>query len=215
MSLSTHPNQIQNYLPYVTEQTSRGERTWDLYSRMLKDRIVFLQTEINDQVSTAITAQLLYLESEDPDKDVMLYINSPGGSITSLWAIYDTMQYIKPDVSTVGQGMVASAAAVILAAGAPGKRIVLPHTRVMIHQPHGGSQGRVTDIETTYKLMKGMREEINERLAFHTGQDIDQIEEDTDKTDLWFSAQEALEYGSKGIADRIIENREAPTAVAA
>src|SRR5690606_30219775 len=164
----------QNYVvPTVFEQTSRGERYFDIYSRLLKDRIIFLGTPIDDTVANLIMAQLLHLESDDPDKDIFLYINSPGGSITSLFAIYDTMQYIRPDVNTVCMGMAASAAAVLLAGGAEGKRFALPHARVMLHQPHGGAQGQASDIEIQARLIVQMREQLNQILAEHTGQDYE------------------------------------------
>ncbi len=195
----------QNYMvPYVTEQTSRGERTYDIYSRLLKDRIIFLGTPIDDTVANLIMAQLLHLESEEPDKDVWLYINSPGGSITSLFAIYDTMQYIRPEVNTVCMGMAASAAAVILAGGAPGKRFALPHARVMLHQPHGGAQGQATDIEIQAKLIIEMREQLNHILAEHTGQDYEKVAADTER-DYWMLADAAKEYG---VVDAILTRRE-------
>ena len=191
-------------VPYVTENTSRGERTYDIYSRLLKDRIIFLGTPIDDTVANLIMAQLLHLESDDPDKDVFLYINSPGGSITSLFAIYDTMNYIKPDVNTVCMGMAASAAAVILAGGAPGKRFALPHARVMLHQPHGGAQGQATDIEIQAKLIVEMREQLNAILAEHSGQPIEKVEKDTER-DYWMLADAAKEYG---IIDQVLTRRE-------
>ncbi|REK19320.1 MAG: ATP-dependent Clp endopeptidase proteolytic subunit ClpP [Actinobacteria bacterium] len=195
----------QNYVvPTVFEQTSRGERYFDIYSRLLKDRIIFLGTPIDDTVANLIMAQLLHLESEDPDKDVFIYINSPGGSITSLFAIYDTMQYIKPDVNTVCMGMAASAAAVILAGGAEGKRYALPHARIMLHQPHGGAQGQASDIEIQAKLIVQMREQLNEILAHHTGRDLEKITQDTDR-DYWMLADEAKEYG---VVDGILTRRE-------
>ena len=195
----------QNYVvPTVFEQTSRGERYFDIYSRLLKDRIIFLGTPIDDTIANLIMAQLLHLESEDPDKDVFIYINSPGGSITSLFAIYDTMQYIKPEVNTVCMGMAASAAAVILAGGAKGKRYALPHARVMLHQPHGGAQGQAADIEIQAKLIVQMREELNQILAEHTGQDIEKISRDTDR-DYWLLAEEAKDYG---VVDGILTRRE-------
>lgn len=198
-------NKFQNYVvPTVFEQTSRGERVFDIYSRLLKDRIIFLGTPIDDTVANLIMAQLLHLESEDPDKDIFLYINSPGGSITSLFAIYDTMQYIKPDVNTVCMGMAASAAAVILAGGAPGKRFALPHARIMLHQPHGGAQGQASDIEIQAKLIVQMREQLNEILADHTGQDLEKIAEDTER-DYWMLADAAKEYGA---IDGILTRRE-------
>ena len=191
-------------VPYVTENTSRGERTYDIYSRLLKDRIIFLGTPIDDTVANLIMAQLLHLESDDPDKDVFLYINSPGGSITSLFAIYDTMNYIKPDVNTVCMGMAASAAAVILAGGAPGKRFALPHARVMLHQPHGGAQGQATDIEIQAKLIIEMREQLNAILAEHSGQSLEKVEKDTER-DYWMLADAAKEYG---IIDQVLTRRE-------
>jgi ATP-dependent Clp protease protease subunit len=198
--------EVQGYVPvpYVTEQTSRGERTYDIFSRLLKDRIIFLGTQIDDTVANLTMAQLLHLESEDPDKDVFLYINSPGGSITSLFAIYDTMQYIKPDVNTVCMGMAASAAAVILAGGAPGKRFALPHARVMLHQPHGGAQGQASDIEIQARLIVQMREQLNRILAEHSGKDYDQVAADTER-DFWMLADEAKEYG---IVDEVLTRRE-------
>ncbi len=191
-------------VPYVTENTSRGERTYDIYSRLLKDRIIFLGTPIDDTVANLIMAQLLHLESDDPDKDVFLYINSPGGSITSLFAIYDTMNYIKPDVSTVCMGMAASAAAVILAGGAPGKRFALPHARVMLHQPHGGAQGQASDIEIQAKLIIEMREQLNAILSEHSGQPLEKVEKDTER-DYWMLADAAKEYG---IIDQVLSRRE-------
>lgn len=191
-------------VPYVTESTSRGERTYDIYSRLLKDRIIFLGTPIDDTVANLIMAQMLHLESEDPDKDVFLYINSPGGSITSLFAIYDTMQYIKPAVNTVCMGMAASAAAVILAGGAPGKRFALPHARVMLHQPHGGAQGQASDIEIQARLIVQMREQLNQILADHSGQDYEKVVIDTER-DYWMMAAQAKEYG---IVDEVLTRRE-------
>ncbi len=196
---------FQNYvIPTVFEQTSRGERYFDIYSRLLKDRIIFLGTPIDDTVANLIMAQLLHLESDDPDKDVYLYINSPGGSITSLFAIYDTMQYIKPDVNTVCMGMAASASAVILAGGAPGKRFALPHARVMLHQPHGGAQGQASDIEIQARLIVQMREQLNRILAEHTGQAYEKVSTDTER-DFWMVAEEAVSYG---IVDSILTRRE-------
>ena len=191
-------------IPTVFEQTSRGERYFDIYSRLLKDRIIFLGTPIDDNIANLIMAQMLHLESDDPDKDIFLYINSPGGSITSLFAIYDTMQYIKPDVNTVCMGMAASAAAVILAGGAEGKRFALPHARVMLHQPHGGVQGQATDIEIQARLIVQMREQLNEILAQHSGQDLEKIEHDTER-DYWMMAAEAKEYG---VIDGVLTRRE-------
>jgi ATP-dependent Clp protease, protease subunit len=196
---------LESYLvPTVVEQTSRGERAFDIYSRLLKDRIIFLGTPIDDTVANLIMAQLLHLESEDPDKDVFIYINSPGGSITSLFAIYDTMQYIKPDVNTVCMGMAASAAAVILAGGAEGKRFGLPHARVMLHQPSGGAQGQATDIEIQARLIMQMREQINRILAQHTGQTYEKVAIDTER-DFWMTSDEAKDYG---LVDAILTRRE-------
>ena len=195
----------ENYLvPTVIESTSRGERAFDIYSRLLKDRIIFLGTPIDDTVANLIMAQLLHLESEDPDKDIMLYINSPGGSITSLFAIYDTMQYIKPDVATVCMGMAASAAAVILSGGQKGKRFALPHARIMLHQPSGGAQGQASDIEIQARLIMQMREQLNHILAEHPGQDYDKVALDTER-DFWMVAEEARLYG---IVDAILSHRE-------
>ena len=194
-----------NYVvPTVIENTNRGERAFDIYSRLLKDRIIFLGTPIDDGVANLIMAQLLHLESEDPEKDIYVYINSPGGSITSLFAIYDTMKYIKPDVATVCMGLAASAGAVILAGGTPGKRYSLPHARIMLHQPAGGEEGTSKDIEIQAKLITDMRHQINGLLAEFTKKDIDQISVDTDR-DFWMTAQEALEYG---IVDEVLTQRE-------
>ena len=194
-----------NYvIPTVFEQTSRGERYFDIYSRLLKDRIIFLGTPIDDTIANLIMAQMLHLESDDPDKDIFLYINSPGGSITSLFAIYDTMQYIKPEVNTVCMGMAASAAAVILAGGAEGKRFALPHARMMLHQPHGGAQGQASDIEIQARLIVQMREQLNQILAEHSGQDLSKIEQDTER-DYWMMAAEAKEYG---VIDGVLTRRE-------
>jgi ATP-dependent Clp protease protease subunit len=195
----------QNYvIPTVFEQTSRGERYFDIYSRLLKDRIIFLGTPIDDTIANLIMAQMLHLESDDPDKDIFLYINSPGGSITSLFAIYDTMQYIKPDVNTVCMGMAASAAAVLLAGGAHGKRFALPHARVMLHQPHGGASGQASDIEIQARLIVQMREQLNQILADHSGQPLEKISTDTER-DYWMMADEAKEYG---VIDGILTRRE-------
>ncbi|MCH8972000.1 MAG: ATP-dependent Clp protease proteolytic subunit [Acidobacteria bacterium] len=194
-----------NYvIPTVFEQTSRGERYYDIYSRLLKDRIIFLGTPIDDTIANLIMAQMLHLESDDPDKDIFLYINSPGGSITSLFAIYDTMQYIRPDVSTVCMGMAASASAVILAGGAKGKRYALPHARIMLHQPHGAASGQASDIEIQARLIVQMREQLNEILVEHTGQELSRIETDTER-DYWMLADEAKEYG---VIDGLLSRRE-------
>ncbi|MBM3693479.1 MAG: ATP-dependent Clp endopeptidase proteolytic subunit ClpP [Actinobacteria bacterium] len=196
---------IRNYLvPTVVEQTNRGERAFDIYSRLLKERIIFLGTPIDDTVANLMMAQLLHLESEDPDKDISVYINSPGGEITGLFAIYDTMQYIKPDVSTICIGQAASAAAVLLSAGTPGKRYALPHARILIHQPHGGASGQAVDIEIQAKEIMRMRELLDGILAHHTGQTVEKISGDTDR-DFIMSAPEAKEYG---IVDEILTNRE-------
>lgn len=186
---------MMNYLiPTVIESSHRGERAWDIYSRLLKDRIIFLGTEVNDQVANVIVAQMLFLESEDPDKDIYLYINSPGGVITAGMAIYDTMQIIRPDVSTICMGQAASMGAVLLAAGAKGKRRCLPNARVLIHQPLGGTRGQATDIEIHAKEILRMREVLNKILADTTGQPYERISRDTDR-DYILSAQEAVEYG--------------------
>lgn len=187
----------------VVEQTNRGERAYDIYSRLLKERIVFIGTAIDDTVASLIIAQLLYLESEDPEKDINLYINSPGGSVTAGLAIYDTMQYIKPDVSTMCMGLAASMGAVLLAAGAEGKRLALPNSRIMIHQPWGGVQGKAVDIETHAKEILRLREILNEILANHTKQSIERIDKDTDR-DYFMSSKEALEYG---LIDEVIHER--------
>jgi ATP-dependent Clp protease protease subunit len=203
---------MKNYMvPIVIEQTNRGERSFDIYSRLLKERIVFLGTPIDDQVANLVMAQLLHLESDDPDKDVNLYINSPGGDITSLFAVYDTMQYIKPDVSTICMGQAASAAAVLLAAGASGKRYALPHSRVLIHQPHGGAQGQAVDIEIQAKEILRYRKLLDELLARHTGQPLDKIARDTDR-DFIMTSEQAKEYG---IIDEVISTRKISKELAA
>jgi ATP-dependent Clp protease protease subunit len=195
---------VSDYLvPVVIEQTNRGERSFDIYSRLLKERIVFLGTPLDDTVANLVMAQLLHLESEDPEKDIQLYINSPGGSVTSLLAIYDTMQYIKPDVTTICMGQAASAAAVLLAAGTKGKRYGLPHSRVLIHQPSGGAEGQSVDIEIQAREILRMRRMLDEILAVHTGQELEKIARDTDR-DFIMTAEQAKEYG---IIDDIIENR--------
>jgi ATP-dependent Clp protease protease subunit len=196
---------IRSYLvPTVIEQTNRGERAFDIYSRLLKERIIFLGTPIDDAVSNLLIAQLLHLESEDPDKDISIYINSPGGEITGLFAIYDTMQYIKPDIQTICVGQAASAAAVLLGAGARGKRFALPHARILIHQPHGGASGQAVDIEIQAKEIIRMRELLDQLLAHHTGQEVEKIARDTDR-DFIMSAAEGKDYG---IIDEVITNRE-------
>ena len=190
-------------VPMVVEQTGRGERAYDIYSRLLKDRIIFLGDEVNDATAGLIVAQLLFLESEDPDKDIHLYINSPGGSITAGMAIYDTMQYIKPDVSTICIGMAASMGAFLLAAGAKGKRLALPNSEIMIHQPLGGAKGQATDIEIHAKWILKIKERLNKILSERTGQPIEKIQEDTER-DNFMSAQEAKEYG---LIDEVIEKK--------
>jgi ATP-dependent Clp protease protease subunit len=203
---------VKNYLvPVVVEQTSRGERSFDIYSRLLKDRIVFLGTPIDDAVGNLIMAQLLHLESEDPDKDINLYINSPGGDVSALLAIYDTMQYIKPDVSTLVMGLAASAAAVLLLAGAPGKRYALPNSRVLLHQPHGGAQGQAVDIEIQAREIVRLRELLDGIIAKHTGQTFERVSKDTDR-DFILTADEAKDYG---VVDEIIAGRGITPEVAA
>jgi ATP-dependent Clp protease protease subunit len=196
---------VHNYLvPTVVEQTSRGERAFDLYSRLLKENIIFIGTPIDDTIANLVCAQLLHLESENPDRDISLYINSPGGDINALFAIYDTMQYIKPDLTTICFGQAASAAAVLLAAGAPGKRLALPHSRVLIHQPYAGAQGQVSDIELASREIQRLKAQLEEILANHTGQDVEKIHADTDR-DFVMTAQEAMEYG---IIDDVIDSRD-------
>ena len=197
----------QNYLvPNVVETTSRGERAYDLYSRMLKDNIIFLQTPIDDQIASLLCAQLVHLESENPEKDINIYINSPGGDITALFAIYDTMQFIRNDIATICLGQAASAAAVLLAAGTKGKRLALPHSRVLLHQPYGQvGYGQVTDLELAANEILRMRELLEQILAKHTGQPIEKIHTDTDR-DFVLEADAALEYG---IIDSVITSREA------
>ena len=189
--------------PIVVEQTGRGERSYDIYSRLLKDRIIFIGQEIEDNMANLVIAQLLFLESEDPDKDVFLYLNSPGGVISAGMAIYDTMQYIKCPVSTICAGQAASMAAILLAGGEKGKRTSLPNSRIMIHQPLGGARGQATDIEIQAKEILRMRSLLNDILVQHSGQKLDRIEQDTDR-DFFMSPKEALEYG---LIDRIIEKR--------
>lgn len=191
-------------IPMVIEQSSRGERAYDIYSRLLKDRIIFLGTAINDEVANLLIAQLLFLESEDPDKDINFYINSPGGVVTAGMAIYDTMQYIKPDIATVCIGQAASMGALLLAAGKAGKRYSLPNSRILIHQPMGGAQGQASDIAIQAKEILRMKETLNKILATHTGKEIATIQTDTDR-DFFMSGQEAKEYG---IIDHVITNRD-------
>ena len=191
-------------IPMVVEQTSKGERAYDIYSRLLKDRIVFLGTPINDEIANLLIAQLLFLESEDPDKDINFYINSPGGSVTAGMAVYDTMQYIKPDIATVCIGQAASMGALLLAAGSAKKRYSLPNSRIMIHQPMGGIQGQAADIKIQAEEILRLRTRLNEILAFHTQQDLETIEKDTDR-DFFMSGMEAKEYG---LVDHVINNRD-------
>jgi ATP-dependent Clp protease protease subunit len=192
-------------VPMVVEQTNRGERAYDIYSRLLKDRIIFLGTPINDIVANLIIAQLLFLEAEDPDQDISFYINSPGGSVTAGLAIYDTMQYIRPDVSTICIGLAASAGALLLAAGAAKKRFALPHSTMMIHQPLGGVQGQATDIEIHAREIIRMKSVLNDILVSHTGQPLEKLQEDTER-DRFLTAQEAKEYG---LIDEVITSRDA------
>lgn len=191
-------------IPIVVEQTPRGERSYDIYSRLLKDRIIFLGTQIDDATANTIIAQLLFLEATDPDKDIYIYINSPGGSVSSTIAIYDTIQYIRSDVSTICIGMAASGAALILASGAKGKRFALPNSRIMVHQPLGGAQGQVTDIEIQTRELKRIKDTINKILTHHTGQKFEKVEKDTDR-DFYMTAQESKEYG---LVDEVIKSRE-------
>jgi ATP-dependent Clp protease protease subunit len=196
--------EITNYLvPVVVEQTARGERSFDIYSRLLKERIVFLGTPIDDAVGNLIMAQLLHLESEEPEKDINLYINSPGGEMTTLFAIYDTMQYIKPDVSTIVMGQAASAAAVLALSGTKGKRYALPHARVLLHQPYGGAEGQAVDIEIQAKEIVRNRELMNQIIARHTGQLLERVSKDTDR-DFILTAEQAVQYGA---VDEIITSR--------
>ncbi|MBC7359476.1 MAG: ATP-dependent Clp endopeptidase proteolytic subunit ClpP [Desulfacinum sp.] len=190
-------------IPIVIEQSSRGERAFDIYSRLLRDRIIFLGTPITDEVANVVIAQMLFLESEDPDKDIHFYINSPGGLVTAGLAIYDTMQYIKPDVSTLCMGQAASMAAVLLAAGVKGKRYALPHARIMLHQPMGGFQGQATDVDIQAREILRLREELNKILADHTGQPLERIEKDTDR-DFYMSGVQAKDYG---LVDEVIVKR--------
>lgn len=201
------PGKVENnmsLIPYVIEQTSKGERSYDIYSRLLKDRIIFLGEEVNDVSASIVVAQLLFLEAEDPEKDIHLYINSPGGSISAGMAIYDTMQYIKCDVSTVCIGMAASMGAFLLASGAKGKRFALPNAEIMIHQPLGGTQGQATEIEIAAKHILKTREKMNHMLSEMTGQDYETICADTER-DNWKSAQEAMEYG---LVDKVIASHD-------
>ncbi len=196
-----------NLIPVVVEQTSRGERAYDIYSRLLKDRIIFLGTPIDDYVANLIIAQLLFLEAEDPDKDIHLYLNSPGGLVTAGLAIYDTIQYIKPRISTLCMGQAASMAAVLLAAGEPGKRFALPHSRILIHQLMGGVQGQATDIAIHSKEILRMKDEINQILALHTRQPLDKIEKDSER-DFFMNGEQAKEYG---LIDEVIFKKAPPS----
>ena len=194
---------MSNLVPMVVEQTGRGERAYDIYSRLLKDRIVFLGTEINDDVANLVTAQFLFLESEDPEKEINFYINSPGGSVTAGMAIYDTMEFIRPPVSTLCLGQAASMGAILLLAGAKGRRYALPHSRIILHQPLGGMQGQASDLEIHAKEILHAREEINNIIMKHTGQNLRKIEKDTDR-DYFMSPQQAVEYG---LIDEVIVSR--------
>lgn len=193
-------------IPMVIEQSGRGERAYDIYSRLLKDRIIFIGEQVHDGMANTIIAQLIFLESEDPDKDISLYINSPGGAVSAGLAIYDTMQYIKPDIQTICMGQAASMGALLLAAGAKGKRYALPHARVMIHQPLGGVQGQATDIDIQAREIMKVKEAIHQILTEHTGQTIERIRSDTER-DFFMSGDEALKYG---LIDRVIKSREIP-----
>ena len=207
MKMSMIPETALNLVPMVVEQTSRGERAYDIYSRLLKERVVFIVGGIDDNVANLVVAQLLYLESENPEKDISIYINSPGGVVTSGLAIYDTMQFLQPDVSTICVGQAASMGSLLLAAGAAGKRYSLPNSRVMIHQPLGGFQGQASDIDIHAREILSMRERLNEILAFHTGQELDAIARDTDR-DKFMTAEQAREYR---IVDEVIERRQQVT----
>src|SRR4051812_39800244 len=201
MSLENPP--VMNLVPIVVEQTARGERAYDIYSRLLKERVIFIVGPVDDYMANIVVAQMLFLESENPDKDISLYINSPGGVVTSGLAIYDTMQFVKPDVSTICIGQAASMGAVLLAGGTKGKRFALPHARMMIHQPLGGFQGQAADMEIHAREMLYTRDRLNKILAKHTGQSVDQIKKDTDR-DNFMSSVDAVNYG---LIDRILENR--------
>jgi ATP-dependent Clp protease protease subunit len=200
--------QALNLVPIVVEQTARGERSYDIYSRLLKERVVFIVGPIDDYVANVVVAQLLFLESENPDKDISVYINSPGGVVTAGLSIYDTMQFVKPDVSTICVGQAASMGSLLLAAGAKGKRYSLPHSRVMIHQPHGGAQGQASDIEIQAKEILYLRERLNQIFVKHTGQSLEAIQRDTDR-DRFMSGEEAVKYG---LIDKVLDRRLAPPA---
>lgn len=196
-----------NLVPIVVEQTARGERSYDIYSRLLKERLIFIVGAIDDYVANLVVAQLLFLESENPDKDISVYINSPGGSVTAGLSIYDTMQFVKPDVSTICVGQAASMGALLLTGGAKGKRYCLPHSRMMIHQPHGGAQGQAADIDIQAREILHLRERVNQILAKHSGQRIEQIQQDTDR-DRFMGAEEAVKYG---LIDSVLEKRQVKT----
>lgn len=196
-----------NLVPIVVEQTARGERSYDIYSRLLKERLIFIVGAIDDYVANLVVAQLLFLESENPDKDISVYINSPGGSVTAGLSIYDTMQFVKPDVSTICVGQAASMGALLLTGGAKGKRYCLPHSRMMIHQPHGGAQGQAADIDIQAREILHLRERVNQILAKHSGQRIEQIQQDTDR-DRFMGSEEAVKYG---LIDAVLEKRQVKT----
>jgi len=207
---TTPETQALNLIPIVVEQTARGERSYDIYSRLLKERVVFIVGPIDDYVANVVVAQLLFLESENPDKDISVYINSPGGVVTAGLSIYDTMQFVKPDISTICVGQAASMGSLLLAAGAKGKRYSLPHSRIMIHQPHGGAQGQASDIEIQAKEILYMRERLNQIFVKHTGQTMEAIQKDTDR-DRFMSGEEAVKYG---IIDKVLDRRAALVASA-
>ena len=200
---SIAPEAAGGLVPMVIEQTARGERSYDIYSRLLKERVIFLVGQVEDYMANLVVAQLLFLESENPDKDIHLYINSPGGSVTAGMAIYDTMQFIKPDVSTMCIGQAASMGSLLLAGGAAGKRYCLPHSRVMIHQPLGGFQGQASDFDIHAREILTIREKLNKILAYHTGKNLEEIQKDTDR-DNFLSADESVEYG---LIDKVLSNR--------
>lgn len=202
-SMVTKNNEMNMGIPYVIEQSSRGERSYDIYSRLLKDRIIVLSEEVNEYTASSIVAQLLFLEADDPDKDIYFYINSPGGSVTAGMAIYDTMRYIKCDVSTICMGMAASMGAFLLAGGTKGKRMILPNAEVMIHQPLGGAQGQATEIEIAAKHILHTKEKLNKILAENSGQPIEVVTKDTDR-DNWMTAEEAVAYG---LVDKVLDRR--------
>ncbi len=193
-----------SFLPMVVEQSPGGERAYDIYSRLLRDRIIFLGTAIDDNVANAVIAQLLFLEADDPDRDINIYVNSPGGSVTAGLAIYDTMQFVKPDITTICVGQAASMGALLLAAGTAGKRYALPHSRIMLHQPMGGFSGQATDIEIHAREILRLKRDLNEILRQHTGRELEQLQKDTDR-DFFMSSKQALEYG---VIDEIISNRQ-------